>query len=457
MSNNRIKTTINFKKITISILLLLLFQNVEAQQHDYDKLILKTLNELEIYKDESNSISKILNDKIGFYQGSITQQFQEFRKSNFSDEEVTHWRDSIKQATNTLNNYSKEYIYDIKNKYVEYPYLVFNEEVEKKELEKEILDLKETFKSRTDKFRKEKIYIENLKYIAHFLEKYAAVGDTFRANGREKYYSRMGKYEKKLPAGDYIITNNKKMVFVKGKEKWTLELKSNKKNKIYSLITQAEDYTTMVRDRKDILTNFIEKFIDFQNKVQELEGQLDYSKSPEKPQVDKIEEKIKELDIKIDSLRNIPNPYYDDYRKFIDLAQILEKGKVVLEKAISHKDSQHRALKQQQREQQNKARTAEYEKKLKQNKAEQERRKNNLISRYGKETGTNIYNKKYWIGMKEEYLKAGEYSVTLVHRDGNTRVYRYADIDFMFNVTYKYIIFKNRKLTSLVDNFTINN
>ena len=73
-------------------------------------------------------------------------------------------------------------------------------------------------------------------------------------------------------------------------------------------------------------------------------------------------------------------------------------------------------LKQQQREQQKTARTAEYEKQLKQNKAEQERRKSSLISRYGKETGTNIYNKKYWVDMKEEYLQAGDYSVTLVHK-----------------------------------------
>ena len=48
------------------MLLLFVFQNVEAQQQDYDKLISKTLNEQKIYEEESATASNILNDKLGF-------------------------------------------------------------------------------------------------------------------------------------------------------------------------------------------------------------------------------------------------------------------------------------------------------------------------------------------------------------------------------------------------------
>lgn len=429
------------------MLLLFVFQNVEAQQQDYDKLIAKTLNEKNIYENERDSISILLRNKIGFFKQNDIDK--EFREKWFSEKDVNAWRDSIKQATNTLHKYSKEYIYDLKDKYEKYPTRVFDEEIEREELEKQVWDLEKTFKSRTEKIRSEKYRIDNEKHISDFLQNYAVVGETFRADGTETYLTKIGPIEKALPAGDYIITNKEKIVKDGVKERWTIELKSKKKNKKYSVVTKAEYYRDVPKGRKEWLNNLSSKFVDFQKRVQELEEQLDYSKSPEKQQVEENRKKVKELDIKIDSLRNIPNPYQKEYEGIIDLAKTLEKGKFALKVGASLKQSQYHDL----RKQQNKAETTEYNR-------QREQRKNNFIAKYGKETGTNIYNKKYWIGMKEEYLKAGDYSVTLVHSDGNTRVYRYMDIGFAYNdmvFIYKYAIFKNGTLTSLVDNFTVKN
>src|SRR5690554_3687980 len=94
MSNNRIKTTINFKKITISILLLLLFQNVEAQvtfsnsdnivvipdwdhlketfyyPYDSTELVIKPYPILEPYKKYIGQQIILVNDNVDLYNRS---------------------------------------------------------------------------------------------------------------------------------------------------------------------------------------------------------------------------------------------------------------------------------------------------------------------------------------------------------------------------------------------------